>query len=164
MNERYRWNDEEGRSRGAAPAGQDAASGPEPVQAGQDDPSGHRQTLYSGSARTAEGGFEPRGAFREWDQSALERDQEPRSWWARAGDEVRAWMGDREAARRVRDDQAQAAPQTPGGGDWKGHDDDTGWRDPLTDADAKPGPDIGVAPREHRPGLFRDDRGPGDGA
>lgn len=104
--------------------------------------------------RTAEGGFEPRGAFRGWDNQ--EHAEQARGWWSKAQDEVRAWMGDREAEGRVRLDHELEEREARGGGDWKGHDDDTAWRDPVTDADVKP---AGEAPREHRPGLFRDEQG-----
>ena len=117
------------------------------------------RSFQPGHGRYAEGGYEPRGAHRDWDDH--EREREARGWWARARDEFRAWMGDREAERRVRRDHALDEYEARGGGDWRGHDDDTAWRDPVRDADVRHefDRDQGRAPREHRPGMFRDDRG-----
>jgi hypothetical protein len=98
-----------------------------------------------------EGGYEPRGR----DHHYGELEHEARSWWARARDEFRAWMGDREAERRVRLDHAEDERYGRHGGDWQGHDDDTGWRDPISDDDTRR---FDRSPREHRPGMFRDDR------
>lgn len=115
---------------------------------------------YAGASRYAEGGFETRAH----DRYDHEREHEARSWWRKARDEFRAWMGDREAERRVRMDHEESERHGRHGGDWRGHDDDTGWRDPLSDADqnprrAGPGDDhrYGGGPREHRPGFFRDE-------
>lgn len=101
--------------------------------------------------RTAEGGFEPRAY-----QGQHDRPAETRNFLEKAKDEAAALLGDEDAKRRLAADKATDEAAAQGGGDWQGHDDDTGWRDPVTDADAKL-PD--AAPREHRPGLFRDEQG-----
>jgi len=103
-----------------------------------------------GGGRYMEGGYEPHGRRHHYG----DLEHEARSWWSRARDEFRAWMGDREAERRVRMDHAEDERYGRHGGDWRGHDDDTGWRDPVSDGD-----DRQASPREHRPGLFRDERG-----
>jgi hypothetical protein len=126
---------------------------------------------YRSREHYAEGGFEPRGPDRYGaDRFDHEREHEARSWWAKARDEFRAWMGDREAERRVRSDHEDDERYARHGGDWQGHDDDTGWRDPISETDRKerrfdePLPrDFDSRPRgeprEHRPGFFRDDDG-----
>ena len=112
-----------------------------------------RAEYRQGRARYLEGGYEPRGHYGELEHEA-------RSWWARARDEFRSWMGDREAERRLRMDHAEEERHGRHGGDWRGHDDDTGWRDPISAADVRNEyeRDRG-SPREHRPGFFRDDDG-----
>lgn len=120
-------------------------------QRGGPSPAWEAGQASGGRGRYLEGGYEPR-SFREDDD---ELEHEARSWWARARDEFRAWMGDREAERRVRRDHAEHERYGRRGGDWHGHDDDTGWRDPISDDDARR---FDNSPREHRPGMFRDDR------
>ncbi len=116
-----------------------------------------------GPERYAEGGWEP-PHIRE------EREREARGWWAKARDEFRAFMGDREAERRLRMDHDRDDEYGRRGGDWRGHDDDTGWRDPVSagerDFDDRRhdrhhgGRFPEHEPRQHRPGWFRDpDRG-----
>jgi hypothetical protein len=108
---------------------------------------------YRSRGPYAEGGFEPR-SYRD----DLEREHEARSWWARARDEFRAWMGDREAERRVRHDHQGDERFASHGGDWRGHDDDTGWRDPVHPQQQEHRRRFEQETREHRPGYFRDER------
>jgi len=113
-----------------------------------------------GGGRYVEGGYEDYtphyDRHRDFDR---EREHDARSWWAKARDEFRAWMGDREAERRLRMDHERDDYYGRHGGDWRGHDDDTGWRDPIR-GDGRE--DFRrEEPREHRPGWFRDDDGRG---
>lgn len=72
-----------------------------------------------------EGGYEPGPAP---EASA----PEPRSWFDRVGDEFKALIGDAAAKARLDRDHRIEERAARGGGDWRGHDDDTGWRDPIT--------------------------------
>jgi len=108
-------------------------------------------------AHYAEGGFDPRGV-----QGA--GPLEDRTLWDKATDEVKSWVGDHDAEERRKADHLRAEAEAAGGGDWQGHDDDTGWRDPVSpgkaaeaDHASKPkGDDAREEPREHRPGQFRE--------
>lgn len=185
MNERYRWNEEEDRrraeeraerlrrERGQGPdlSGRDyyGVSGPTRGSFDQDrGRDGEQQELWRGDDvdygrspradyrhsgdRYLEGGYEPRHHYGELEHEA-------RSWWSRARDEFRSWMGDRQAERRLRIDHAEEERHGRHGGDWRGHDDDTGWRDPISAADVRNEYERDrAAPRQHRPGFFRDDR------
>jgi len=120
------------------------------------------RSSYGQGGRYVEGGYEEARSTwgRDYDH---EREHEARSWWAKARDEFRAWMGDREAERRLQRDHDHNEHYARGGGDWRGHDDDTGWRDPLSAGEQDRGGDwADRSPRhhearEHRPGWFRDD-------
>jgi len=129
----------------------------------------HQAYGRNGPERYVEGGYESGGGYgRHHD-----RDEEERSWWRKARDEFNAWLGDREAEHRRRMDHARDEQYARGGGDWRGHDDDTAWRDPINRADTGYRADVSrndgwreegrdrPEPRDHRPGWFRDDRGGG---
>ena len=141
MNDRYRWDDKAGRVRDTlspSPKDSEPATG-RPAEA----PSFGREHY-------AEGGFEPRQTY-----PALHEGAATRGWLSKVKDEVGAMLGDPEAERRRLQDRELEARKAGAGGDWHGHDDDTAWRDPVSVRDASPRePD--AAPREHRPGPFRD--------
>lgn len=122
-----------------------------------------------GSERYVEGGYETRGHGESFDA----RYDEDRSWWRKARDEFNAWLGDREAEARRRHDHEVDERYGRHGGDWRGHDDDTGWRDPISPPDSGQRAEAyrndrqGYGrdddrrfhrdePRDHRPGWFRD--------
>ena len=108
-------------------------------------------------AHYAEGGFDPRAV-----QGA--GPLEDRTLWDKAKDEVQSWVGDHDAEERRKADHERDEAKTAHGGDWEGHDDDTGWRDPVSpgkeaevDHASKPkGDDAREEAREHRPGQFRE--------
>lgn len=141
---------------GGAPYGREAGYG-----AGQADLDfSHQAYGPRGARRYVEGGYEP-------SHIEDEREREARGWWAKARDEFRAWMGDREAERRVHMDHDRDEDYGRHGGDWRGHDDDTGWRDPISAGASRDHPQWSdrarrqwresrpESPREHRPGWFR---------
>lgn len=130
----------------------------------------HQAYGRDGPERYVEGGYETRGGYGHYG-----RDDDERSWWRKARDEFNAWLGDREAEQRRRMDHARDDQHARGGGDWRGHDDDTAWRDPVRPADSGYRADADRndgwreegrgrdEPRDHRPGWFRDDDRNGGG-
>ncbi len=137
MSERYRWDDKEGQVRDT----QADASG------GADRPAEARSF---GGDRYAEGGFEPRQTY-----PALHEGAASRGWLSKVKDEVGAMLGDHEAERRRLQDRELEARKAGHRGDWHSHDDDTAWRDPVS-LEEQARRDRAAAPKEHRPGAFRD--------
>lgn len=141
MNDRYRWDDKTGRVRDTL-AGESGESG-----RAADRPAEGRSF---GGDQYAERGFEPRQTY-----PALHEGAASRSWLSKVKDEVGAMLGDHEAERRRMQDRELEARKAGHGGDWHGHDDDTAWRDPVS-MEEQARRDRAAAPKEHRPGPFRD--------
>ena len=141
MNDRYRWDDKAGRVRDTL------ADAPQLDSRTPDRPAEGRSF---GGEHYAEGGFEPRQTY-----PALHEGAASRGWLSKVKDEVGAMLGDHDAERRRMQDRELEARKSSVGGDWHGHDDDTAWRDPVstTEQDKL---DRATAPKEHRPGPFRD--------
>lgn len=141
MNDRYQWDEKSGRvrdTRAGAPQGSER------------DAARPAEGRSFGAAHYAEGGFEPRQTY-----PALHEGATARGWLAKVKDEVGAMLGDHEAERRRLQDRELEARKAGLGGDWRGHDDDTAWRDPVS-VDEQARRDRAAAPKAHRPGPFRD--------